>query len=747
MKLINKFIRSQMELLKPIADGAALDTVRAFHDKHGRLMHLSRRKDVVLFENHIQSPPATLVVPRDELRGGVILYLHGGGYVAGSMEHAVGFASMLSAECGMRVVAVEYRLAPEFPYPAALFDALDAYRAVIEGGTPPERIILAGESAGAGLAYALCLKLRELGEAEPAGVVAISPWVDLTLSGESHEKNKDRDPSLTRERLEFYADCYVGAEYCNSGFSPKQRRKIGAKASRELEEKKHIPFISPLLAELSGMPPSLIFVGGDEILLSDATELRRRLVEAGCEAHLVTRNEMWHAYVLYDLKENRGDFSEICSFIRRHMPKDNERKLKWMHLDNAGKIYPASRTANWYNVFRLSMTLTEDVDRDILQSALDVTVRRFPSIAVRLRRGVFWYYLQEIPHAPKIQDEKSYPLVHMPFDDIRHCAFRVLHYKNRIACEFFHSLTDGNGALVFLKTLVAEYLTQRYGITVPPTLGVLDRLEAPSEKEYEDLFPKYKGIVAKSRSEADSYRIHGTPEPDGFCHVTTFMLRSSELVELAHEMGVSVTAVVTAAMILSAIRLQNADCPVKKRQKEVKVLIPCDLRRVYGEDTLRNFALYVTPGVDPRLGEYTLSEVAAIVYRRMQLEITEKNMSSVIYANVKEEENRLLRLAPLFLKNFVMHIYFLLFGESKSFISLSNLGVVKMPEEMKKYVDRVDFTLATQASGPYNAGIVSYRDTLYLNIIRDIKEPRLEMELYRTLRAAGIHVKVESNER
>ena len=125
------------------------------------------------------------------------MYLHGGGYTCGSLDYAKGYASVLSAECGMKVFTVEYRLAPEHPFPAALFDAYFAYRHLIEQGTPPSKIILAGESAGGGLVYSLCLHLKNMGEELPAGIISISPWVDLTLGGESYDHNKEADPSLT----------------------------------------------------------------------------------------------------------------------------------------------------------------------------------------------------------------------------------------------------------------------------------------------------------------------------------------------------------------------------------------------------------------------------------------------------------------------------------------------------------------------------------------------------------------------
>ena len=743
MNISEKFLRSQLELIKPITDATSLETVRGMQDKIGKLMHFTRRRDVVVTDKSDERLKGDLIVPRDELRGGMMLYLHGGGYVCGSREYAKGFASVLSAECGMRVASVEYRLAPESPYPAALDDAYYAYLTMIEKGIEPEKIILAGESAGGGLAYALCLRLRAEGKPMPAGIIAISPWCDLTLSGESYVKNKDTDPSITLDRLSFFADCYVGA-YSKEDI-PKIKR-ITAKPRADIEKKKN-PYVSPLFARLDGMPPSIIFVGEDELLYSDAVDMKDKLFASGCDVTLISKPNMWHAYVLYGLKSNAKDFDEINKFVKRCLPKGNERKLRWMHLDNSAKIYPASATSRWNNIYRLSATLKDEVDRDALQSALDVTVRRFPSIAVKLKRGVFWYYLEEIKHAPRVQDEKSYPLVRMPLDDIRHCAFRVLIYKKRIAVEFFHALTDGNGALVFLKTLVAEYLTQKYGIDIPSEHGVLNRLEEPREEELEDNFPKNKAPVGKSRSESDSYRIYGKTEEDGFCHVTTFMLRPKELLKIAHGYGVTLTALVAAAFIKASINLQFEDVKKLKRMKKVKVLIPVDLRKIYNSKTLRNFVLYVTPGVDPRLGEYTLLELAKIVHHRMALDITEKNMSARIYTNVHDEERMALKLTPLFLKNIVMKTIFMLVGEKKSTLSISNLGQVKLPEIMQEYVDRLDFVLSVQSSAPYNASMLSFKDNLNLSIIRNIKEPRLERALYEVFKESGIHVKVESNDR
>ena len=225
------------------------------------------------------------------------------------------------------------------------------------------------------------------------------------------------------------------------------------------------------------------------------------------------------------------------------------------------------------------------------------------------------------------------------------------------------------------------------------------------------------------------------------------MMKPNELLALAHSYGVTLTAIVAAVFIKASINLQFEDVKKLRHMKKVKVLIPVDLRRIYNSKTLRNFALYVTPGVDPRLGEYTLEELAKIVHHRMALDITEKNMSARIYTNVHDEERLALKLTPLFLKNIVMKTIFMLVGEKKSTLSISNLGLVRLPDIMTEYVDRLDFVLSVQSTAPYNASLISYNDSLNLSIIRNIKKPRLEKALYDVLKENNIHVKVESNDR
>ena len=717
MALSAKLTRIQINRLKPLLGSCSLETMRKAQNRIGELMEAKHRKQIVTREHGFALFTGAWMIPKDERREGVILYLHGGGYTCGDLDYAKGFGSTLAAECGIKVFCAAYRLAPEAPYPAALEDSLVVYRYLLEKGYCPEKILLCGESAGGGLCYALCMKLRESGMAMPGGILTVSPWTDLTGSGKSYEENRDVDPSMTWEALDFFAQCYA------------QNRKD--------------PLVSPLFGDLSDMPPSLIFVGGDEIMRSDAESLTEKLAKAQCRVKLVVRPERWHGYLLYGLKEDAEDFVTINAFLNHYLSREN--KLQWMRLDNAAKIYPASRNQNWSNVFRLSATLTEKVDVPVLQSALDVTVRRFPSIAARLRRGVFWYYLQQLAEVPQVRPESSYPLTKMSRDEVRQCAIRVIAYEKRIAVEIFHSITDGNGALVFLKSLVAEYIQQKYNIHVPAEHGVLGRLEAPSEEELEDSFQKYAGNRNVSRQGTDAWKPKGTPETDDFHHVTCLQVPVSQMLKLAHEQKVTLTEFLCAAVMQAIQNLQKEQEPYIGFRKPVKVLVPVNLRKIFPSKSLRNFVLYTTPEIDPRLGEYSFPEICNAVKHHLGLEVNAKFMGSLIATNISSERLLVVRMMPLFIKNLVMKLVFKAVGERKSCLSLSNLGAVQVPEEMGRYVTRFDFILGVQATAPYNMGVLSYGDTLYINMIRNIREPLLEYHLHCVLRDMGMNVTVESN--
>jgi hypothetical protein len=212
-------------------------------------------------------------------------------------------------------------------------------------------------------------------------------------------------------------------------------------------------------------------------------------------------------------------------------------------------------------------------------------------------------------------------------------------------------------------------------------------------------------------------------------------------------MGVTVTSYLTAVMIDAIIRIQSRQVRNRKKHKPVKVLIPVNLRKMFDSSSLRNFVLYVTPGIDPRLGDYTLEEIAKLVQNQMAIMNTKKQMQAKISKNVGDEKALIIKLMPLFIKNIAMKMVFNAVGEKKSCLALSNLGACVLPPEIEKYVSRMGFVLGVQADAPYNTGLITFKDKMYLNFIRNIQEPLLEREFHAVLKENGIKSIVESNTR
>ena len=223
---------------------------------------------------------------------GVILYLHGGAYALGSINVHREFIARLALATKMRCLAINYRLAPEHPFPAALEDATAAYHWLLTQGIDPSQIIIAGDSAGGGLTLGTMLTLRDAGEQLPAGAVCISPWTDLALTGASIQNKAKVDPILDPDSLQMYARYYAG------------------------ENELTYPLISPLYANLEGLPPLLIQVGADEILLDDAIRFTQKARDAGVDVTLEIWDEMFHVFQLIPfLPETKKAVGSIAEFV------------------------------------------------------------------------------------------------------------------------------------------------------------------------------------------------------------------------------------------------------------------------------------------------------------------------------------------------------------------------------------------------------------------------------------------------
>jgi monoterpene epsilon-lactone hydrolase len=222
-----------------------------------------------------------------------IYYLHGGGYVIGNVNTHRVLAYDLSKASGARVLSMDYGLAPEHPFPAGLEDAVKGYQWLLASGVQPEHTVIAGDSAGGGLAVATLLALRDRGVALPAAAVCFSPWVDLLGEGASMTTRADADPMVQKDALLFYTDLYM------AGGDPKD------------------PLASPLYADLAGLPPTLIQVGDAETLLDDSTRLAAQMKAAGVEVELEVWDKMIHVWQLFApiLSEGREAVAKAGAFV------------------------------------------------------------------------------------------------------------------------------------------------------------------------------------------------------------------------------------------------------------------------------------------------------------------------------------------------------------------------------------------------------------------------------------------------
>lgn len=255
---------------------------------------------VAAVEDELGDVRAWRVAAPDAPRGNVVLHFHGGGYLIGSAKGSLEYAGRLAAAVDGTCYTVDYRLAPEHPYPAAIDDAVMAYRALLARGIPASSILVSGESAGGGLAVALVLALRTAGDPLPAAILAVAPFADLTLSGPSIKAFNGGDPAANRDLLTF-----MGASYFQ-GHEPTD------------------PLVSPLFGDLAGLPPLFVTATEGEVLLSDATRLAERAEKAGVDVTLRLVEDSVHVYTIFPfLPETKSTMEEVAAWSRRHLRRND----------------------------------------------------------------------------------------------------------------------------------------------------------------------------------------------------------------------------------------------------------------------------------------------------------------------------------------------------------------------------------------------------------------------------------------
>lgn len=426
------------------------------------------------------------------------------------------------------------------------------------------------------------------------------------------------------------------------------------------------------------------------------------------------------------------------------MTRSSSPRTPWYRLDLSGIVYPTLQRRNFSSVYRLSVLLKETIDPDILQRAVDMTLPRFPTFKVSMRKGVFWRYLEPNDRpGPFAEPDIVNPCMPMSFKTNSRYLIRIYYYQKRISLEVFHSLSDGGGAMYLLRTVTAVYLRLK-GYGIPDGHGVLNIHEQPDPEELEDAYLRYANSkVRPPRSREKTYRIRGTKEPFYTLNIITGILPVDQVLAVTKSFRVSVTEYLNAVLLYALLEKQKEDHVF--RELPVSLAMPVNLRRFFPSKTLRNFITMVYPSIDPRMGDYTFEEILAQVHHYMRYYINDKFLNADITTNAAVTKNPLIRVVPLFFKDFVVRQFYKRVQDKQSSAGLTNLGVVDAPEEMREHIERFDVLMGQPFSARTNCAIVSYGNTLSISFASSIVEADVERLFFRKLVKDGIHVKIESN--
>ncbi len=426
-------------------------------------------------------------------------------------------------------------------------------------------------------------------------------------------------------------------------------------------------------------------------------------------------------------------------------PREKAVKTDWYKLDLSAIVYPTLQRRDFSSVYRLSVVLKEDVDPQVLQQAVDLTLPRFPTYKAAIRKGLFWRYLEPNNRpGPFVQEDVKNPCQPMYFKANNRYLVRVYYYGKRIALEAHHSLGDGTGGMCVLQTLTATYLRLLGHNEIENGGFVLDINEEPDKEELEDAYMRYANAkVCPPRLGEKAYRVRGTKEPFYTLNIIDGILSVSEVISVAKKYNATITEYLNSVLLYALLQKQEDDKPVK--QRPVKIAMPVNLRRFFPTITLRNFITMIYPGVDPRLGEYTFEEIVTQVHNYMRYYINEKLLRGDITTNAATQQNPFIRVVPLFLKDFAVRTFYTKIQDKNSSAGLTNMGALHVPEGMKPYIERFDIYMGQPYSTRTNCAIISFGDILTINFASSIAETDVERYFFRKLVQDGIHVKIESN--
>ncbi|MEK3732062.1 alcohol acetyltransferase [Paenibacillus sp. FSL M8-0334] len=418
----------------------------------------------------------------------------------------------------------------------------------------------------------------------------------------------------------------------------------------------------------------------------------------------------------------------------------------WSKLDHAGKVFPAVAGKENSSTYRLSMILTSPIDPELLQKALDKVISRFPNLNVELQNGLFWKFLRQKESRLIVEQETNYPCAPVDLSEQYGSLVRVLYYKNKISIEVFHAITDGGGALEFLKTLVFQYLYTS-GVQIDDREGVI--LPPDSFARYAEAQDSFRAYYTNSQSHlkdevSNALKIPGTRFMPYGHNVVHGFIHANQLNAAAKIQGVTVTAYLTAILIMA---VHAATMTINSEsQQSIVISLPVNLRKLFPSISLRNFFTVINIEIYMKQ-ELTFEQVLEAVSEQMKKKTKKPYLYETIANSMKYEKNWLSRFVPLKLKNLAMRYGFDRYSEAVKTMTLTNLGRISIPSSMTQYVEAMETTMYPTSKTPINCAVCSVNETLTITFARNILESDVIMHFFRLLSGlSGLELKIVSND-
>lgn len=414
-----------------------------------------------------------------------------------------------------------------------------------------------------------------------------------------------------------------------------------------------------------------------------------------------------------------------------------KKSADWRRLDNAAKIFPCTSNKADTKVFRFSCELTEPVDPPTLQLALERALEVFPGYRCTLRRGMFWYYLEDSPEQPVVREEYRPPCSALYEKGSRGLLFEVTYYRCRINLEVYHALTDGTGAVQFLRVLVYHYLTVRHADRFAGGLPAID-YDASATEKMDDSFRKYYTHTRKQHEDSpNAYRLRGPCLPENRIAVIEGVMPVKAVLKEAHAYGATLTEF-CAAILMCSIEKEMA---MRHKKCPVVLAVPVNLRSYFPSGSARNFFSVIQARYHFRKQSNRLEDVIASLHETFETELTQEKMEGRLNQFVQYDFNPVARVAPLVVKDLTMRIGYDL-AARKETAAISNVGKIVMPPELAQYIRLFDVFVSTSR---LQVCMCSFGDLLTASFTAPFVSTDIQKNFFRFLTGMGVPVEITAN--